>query len=113
MVFPLAVLGAASVIGGHAARIGITSAHARQFAGTFAQSLPFGAGYSFGTYVGFPKNYQSTSYYARGSSVNLGTGMPYGRRYGFGANRRYRRSYGRFGRRYPYYPRSYRRYGRY
>lgn len=54
---------------GHLTRIGITSSSARSAAGTFAQSLPFGAGYSFGTYVGFPGNYKSK--YDRTQTINL------------------------------------------
>lgn len=55
MVAPLLGL-----IAGHAARMGITQASIKGGAGQFAQSLPFGAGYSLGTYLGFPKNYQSS-----------------------------------------------------
>lgn len=106
MVFPVAMLGAASIIGGHAARIGITSASLRGFSGQFVQSLPFGAGYSLGTYLGFPKNYQQKGSNSKVSHVYLNR-MPYG----------YyprRRSYRRYGRRYySRRPRYYRRYRRF
>lgn len=100
------MLGAASVLGGHAARLGITSAGVRGFGGQFVQSLPFGAGYSLGTYLGFPKNYQQRqSSYSRLSNYTLD--MPYG--YGYG--NRYGRYYTRFGRRYRRrFPRRYRRF---
>lgn len=61
----------------------------------FVQAVPFGAGYSFGTYVGFPKNYSHNGL-NRETTINLS--MPYYRRNYYG---RYRR------RRYGY--RSYRR----
>ena len=65
MVFPLI-----PAIAGHALRFGITSTSARSALGTFGQSLPFGIGYSFGTYVGFPGNYQSR----RRSAISVNTG---------------------------------------
>lgn len=58
-VMVVQAVGALGILGGHASRIGITSASLKAGAGQFAQSLPFGAGYSLGTYLGFPKNYQS------------------------------------------------------
>ncbi len=98
MPFFLPLLAGASVLGGHAVRMGITSASVRGAASQFAQSLPFGAGYSLGTYLGFPKNFQpkeSRNYNNQSNSLEL---MPYG----------YyprRRSYSR----YPSRSRSYRR----
>lgn len=73
------VIGALAPALGHLARIGVTSTSARSAAGTFAQSLPFGAGYSFGTYIGFPKNYQSNNY-NKTKVFYLSKKMPYGRR---------------------------------
>ena len=67
---------------GHGARIGITSASVKAGAGQFAQSLPFGAGYSLGTFVGFPKNYQGQPtklYKAQQITFNQGNKMAYGR----------------------------------
>lgn len=95
----------AGYIGGHAARIGVTGSGVRGFAGTFAQSLPFGAGYSFGTYVGFPKNYQPSKTYNKQSPTFTLNTMAYG-----GYGRRYGRRYSRYGRRRYY--RRYRRYSR-
>ena len=40
MVLPIAIMG---LLGGHALRMGITSTGLKAAAGTFAQSLPFGA----------------------------------------------------------------------
>ncbi len=72
---------------------------------TGGQSLIFGGGYSLGTYLGFPGNYQS-----RGGSNTvksygvIDTSMPFGRGYGYGGRSRYgsrygRRRYSRYGRR--------------
>lgn len=107
MVFPIlpAILGAGI-------RFGLTATSLRSGVATFAGALPFGAGYSFGTYLGFPKNYQSRRNSVR--VINLGsfgkTKMPFG--YGYGSRRRYSR-YSRYQpfRRRRYYPRraSYRR----
>ena len=70
------ILGA---ISGHTARIGITSGGLRSFGGQFAQSLPFGAGYSLGTYLGFPKNYQSQPIGSNTSpTYELRSSMPLG-----------------------------------
>lgn len=104
MVFA-AALPAIAVASGHAARIGITSSGMRSFGAQFVQSLPFGAGYSLGTYIGFPKNYQNKKYNTKGRSYYL---MPYG----YYPRRRYGRRY--YNRRRPrYYRRSYRRYRRF
>lgn len=103
MPFPAipAILGASTLVGGHITRQAIVSG-ARSGLGQFGQSLPFGAGYSLGTYLGFPKNYSQGNSYNRTSTYYLQ--MPYG----YYPRRRYRRS------RYPRYPRrSYRRYRRY
>lgn len=87
-------------IAGHALRFGLTSSSARSALGTFAQSLPFGAGYSFGTYIGFPKNYQSRS--ARTLKTNTITinnnKMPYRRYSRYSRYSRYptRRRYSRY-----------------
>lgn len=103
MPFPAipAILGASTVVGGHLTRATVISG-ARSGLGQFAQALPFGAGYSFGTYIGFPKNYQSKGLTTK--QVFIHSKMPYGRRY-YGRYRRYSR-YSRFGRS------RYRRYGR-
>lgn len=79
MAFILGALGSAL---GHASRIGITATSLRSAGGTFAQSLPFGAGYSLGTYLGFPKNYQnSTTNFNRTQVLYLNrNSMPYGRK---------------------------------
>ena len=101
---------------GHAARFAITGTSLKASAGTFAQALPFGAGYSFGTYLGFPKNYQSRSSGFQKSSnmsFSLDNQMPYGSGYGRPRYSRYGRSrYSRYQpfRRRRYYRPSYRRY---
>lgn len=61
MPFPAipAILGASTVVGGHVTKQAIISG-AKSGLGQFGQSLPFGAGYSLGTYLGFPKNYQQS-----------------------------------------------------
>ena len=68
---------------GHGARIGITAKSAKAFGGQFAQSLPFGVGYSAGTYIGFPGNYQNKfrgkSYKPITLTLNEKKGMAYGR----------------------------------
>lgn len=77
---------------GHFARIGITSASLKAAGGTFAQSLPFGAGYSFGTYLGFPKNYGDTTNFKKTQTVYLNRKeMPYGQRKIRVWSRRYRK----------------------
>jgi hypothetical protein len=110
VVFPLAGLGVASLgaFGGHAARIGITSTGLRSFGSQFAQSVPFGAGYSFGTFIGFPKNYNpATGSYTRTHQVwypNMAFGSFYQpRRYRRYRSRRYRRYSNRYYRRYRRY----------
>ena len=109
MVFPLVAAAA-----GHALRFGLTSSSLRIAGGTFAQALPFGAGYSFGTYLGFPGNYKkrsgSRSFKTKPNVIN---NMPYGS--GYGRSRySYRSRYNRYPsrRRYSRYAprRSYRRY---
>lgn len=66
---------------GHLARFGITSTSLKAGAGQFAQALPFGAGYSFGTYVGFPKNYQNSGKQNYASySMQSGNTMNYNNR---------------------------------
>ena len=84
MVFPLAIAG---LFASHALRLGITSGGLRTGVSQFASSLPFGAGYSFGTYLGFPKNYTRKSYKRLVSTNN----MPFGRGYGRYQSRRYSR----------------------
>ncbi len=119
MVLPL--IATAGAVGGHLARFGVTSASLRTAGGTFAQSLPFGAGYSFGTYIGFPKNYQGSYSNTNKPHTYSFNYMPYGNyrssfgqrnysRYRYGRNRytNYRRTPS-YGRRRPYYRRSYRR----
>ena len=97
MVFPLALAG---LFGAHALRFGITSSGLRTGMSQFASSLPFGAGYSLGTYLGFPGNYQSRSRSRSFKSKSIViNNMPYGRSYSrYGRSSRYSR-YGR-GRRY-------------
>ncbi len=98
---------------GHLARFGVTAQSGRSALGQFAQALPFGAGYSFGTYVGFPKNYyKKNSLRNRYNTLitRVNASMPFGRSY----SRRYSRRYSRYPRRYSRYPRrSYRSYRRY
>lgn len=111
MVFPLAIAG---LFGAHALRFGITAGGLRTGMSQFASSLPFGAGYSLGTYLGFPGNYASRNRYQkpiRGSTIY--NTMPYGR-YGRSRypSRRYSRyprrsTYSRFSRYRPRYRRSY------
>ena len=103
MPFPIipAVLGVSTVVGGHFTRATVTLGISKGV-GQFAGSLPFGAGYSLGTYLGFPKNFQVSSGKDKRKSYYLNT-MPYGyyprRRYSrYG--RRYGRRYSRYGRRY-------------
>lgn len=106
MAFPLAamMLGASTIVAGQLTKQTVQSG-LKSGLGQFAGSLPFGAGYSLGTYLGFPKNYQLSSTNQFNKNPTYYLGMPYGRYY----NRRYsrygRRRYGRYGR--------YRRYGRY
>lgn len=69
-------------LAGHFARAGITTASLTKAASTFAQSLPFGAGYSLGTYLGFPKNYQNFNRYSYKSqkfTIDKSKNMAYGK----------------------------------
>jgi hypothetical protein len=111
MPFLAPIIGAAGIIGGHTARIGITSSGVRSFGSQFVQSLPFGAGYSLGTYLGFPKNFQENSGFQSTKIAGelFYNEMPYYRtRYSRYGRRRYTYRYGR--RYYRRYPRRYRRY---
>lgn len=100
MVFPLAGL-----VAGHVSRFGLSTVM-KQGSGQFVQALPFGAGYSLGTYLGFPKNYQSKSSNRLKSSFTINNNMPMGsyrrtRKFSFRRtswfNRRvYNRKYRRF-----------------
>lgn len=104
MAFPLIplALGFSTVVGGHLTRQ-VAISGIRHGLGTFGQGVPFGAGYSLGTYLGFPKNFQEKSSYASTKIIRV---MPYG--YSRYPRRRYyrrRRSYG-----YRRYSRYYRRY---
>ncbi len=120
MVGPLlAAIPLAGLLTGHAARIGITrfaaTTQARAMTSTFAQSLPFGVGYSFGTYLGFPGNYrQNSATLSTGSRQVSLSKVPYRRRASYSSSRysRYpRSSYSRYPRRrYRRYPRRYSRY---
>lgn len=76
MIMPIQFI--APVIG-HMARLGVTSASAKGGLGQFAQSLPFGAGYSLGTYLGFPKNYSTSSKGYQPISFTLDNDMAYNR----------------------------------
>lgn len=106
MPFPAipTILGASTVVGGHLTRQTILSG-ARSGFSQFGQALPFGAGYSLGTYLGFPKNYQ-TPQSSNSTTFYVNNKMPYGyyprRRYSrYGRYSRFRRSrYSRYGRRY-------------
>lgn len=98
MAFPLVAgaLGLSTVIGGHITRQ-VAMSGLRQGLTQFGTALPFGAGYSFGTYVGFPKNYSSQS---KNTTHVYKLTMPFGyyrrrrfRRYGY---RRYRPWYRRY-----------------
>lgn len=97
-MIPAFIPPAIGALGANFARIGITSATMKaNLIPNFVQSLPYGAGYSLGTYLGFPKNYsnntnkQAKTYYLR---------MPY--------------YYSRYPRRYRRYRRrTYRSYRRY
>jgi len=104
MPFPLlaGILGASTVVGGHLTRQFVVSG-ARKGLGTFAQALPFGAGYSFGTYIGFPKNYARVSNTYRGQTISFNED-----RMSYYQNRRYSQGYNR----YPPRRRRYRRYNR-
>lgn len=102
MPLPIAgLIATGGILGGHLSRHVVMSGF-RTAGSQFIQSLPFGAGYSLGTFIGFPRNYQSKSSNRGITRINLD--MAYYRRYGG-----YRR-YGRYGRRYG--RRSYRRYRR-
>lgn len=79
MPFPAipALLGVSTVVGGHITRQAVLSG-ARSGLSQFGQSLPFGAGYSLGTYLGFPKNYQQRNTYKHQSFTLYGNKMAYG-----------------------------------
>lgn len=102
-----APIGFAASIAGRAAMLAGSAAplfSARAIGSSLLQSLPYGAGYSFGTYLGFPKNYSGNrTYYKQG--VMYINHMPYGRYGGYGYGRYRRRRYYR-----RYRPRYYRRY---
>lgn len=66
------MLGVLAPVAGHFARFGITSGSLKVGAGQFAQALPFGAGYSAGTYLGFPGNYQNKNYNRQPVTYRLG-----------------------------------------
>ncbi len=104
MVLPLLI-----GLGSFGARLGFSGGVSQIFgagAKTLGTSLLFGSGYSLGTYIGFPANYQSRNpYKGGGSSYSLNT-MPYGRNYGYSRRRNYA-GYSRYGR--GRYRRSYRR----
>lgn len=112
MFGPVAQIGliTASSFAGQAATNILGRSAVKEGISQFTKALPFGSGYAFGTYIGFPGNYNRKSYNSRVSTFSLD--MPYGsgkirvwsRKY-----RRYvwvypRRSYGQR------YQRYYRRY---
>lgn len=76
----------------------------RELGSTALQGFPFGAGYSFGTYAGFPGNYQGKKYNLSKASFT----MPYGYYRSYYPRRSYRRY--RRSRYRPRYTRGYRRY---
>lgn len=72
------ILGASTIVGGHLTRQTITSG-LRSGLGQFGQSLPFGAGYSLGTYLGFPKNYKGDSKAYKPKIYSMSNNMAYGK----------------------------------
>lgn len=81
MPFPAipAILGASTVVGGHLTRHTILRG-AQSGLAQFGQALPFGAGYSFGTYLGFPKNYEQKNLKSTTLTIKRPKKMPYYRR---------------------------------
>lgn len=101
----------APLVGGVVAagvRYMITTQGLREAAKQFATSLPFGVGYSLGTYLGFPKNYSQQSSYQSQPVRYL---MPYPQRKIRVWSRRYRKYVWVYPRKRRSY--GYNRYGRY
>ncbi len=99
------VLPAIIALGSLGARMGFSGSMSQIFgagAKTMGTSLLFGSGYSLGTYIGFPRNYQTRNTSGLKSFGTINNTMPYGRR-SYGGYSRYPR------RRYGYRRRSYRR----
>lgn len=80
---------------------GLNQATARAIGTQFVKAIPFGAGYSFGTYAGFPKNYMNSNQNFNTNVQLYHSNMPFNRRTGrWYPYRGYRRYFRRYRRRY-------------